>query len=356
MCFWIRDPIPVLIYSNIISLSIYIYAVLWAIRLYTVYLLHNAPGAHIIYMEGPLLLLLLDFMGFPLEFASKGGKFLPDSPRWQRADLEVTAKAEFGHGTDPIWLPAGSALKVSDPPSHKALLGSTTSLPCTFSLGKSPIDHSVLSIIWTFRDKEILRYNKGRTLSQAGLSLDVQAIEEGRVSLSVSNVTVSDEGTYTCVSLFLLFYNFTAVPVVTISRSRANLRCSVSGFYPMDIGVTWLRDGEPIPHSSNIDIRTWSNADGTYTLSNSLSVAPGGGQREGTYSCQVEHKSLPEPLLKDLQLVYRGETHSTNRCPISNPLFTLEDNNVLLQERSGDIPQRPLWRPYFSPCCSLEPG
>uniref|UniRef100_A0A803J991 Tapasin-related protein n=1 Tax=Xenopus tropicalis TaxID=8364 RepID=A0A803J991_XENTR len=84
------------------------------------------------------------------------------------------------------------------------------------------------------------------------------------------------------------------VPVVTISRSRANLRCSVSGFYPMDIGVTWLRDGEPIPHSSNIDIRTWSNADGTYTLSNSLSVAPGGGQREGTYSCQVEHKSLPE--------------------------------------------------------------
>eukprot|EP00079_Xenopus_tropicalis_P031790 XP_017945561.1 PREDICTED: tapasin-related protein-like [Xenopus tropicalis] len=206
-----------------------------------------------------------------------------------------------------------SALKVSDPPSHKALLGSTTSLPCTFSLGKSPIDHSVLSIIWTFRDKEILRYNKGRTLSQAGLSLDVQAIEEGRVSLSVSNVTVSDEGTYTCVVSYnmkqehVMELQVEAVPVVTISRSRANLRCSVSGFYPMDIGVTWLRDGEPIPHSSNIDIRTWSNADGTYTLSNSLSVAPGGGQREGTYSCQVEHKSLPEPLLKDLQLVYRGE-------------------------------------------------
>uniref|UniRef100_A0A6I8SEZ8 Tapasin-related protein n=1 Tax=Xenopus tropicalis TaxID=8364 RepID=A0A6I8SEZ8_XENTR len=208
----------------------------------------------------------------------------------------ILSPAEFGHGTDPIWLPAGSALKVSDPPSHKALLGSTTSLPCTFSLGKSPIDHSVLSIIWTFRDKEIL--------STTQFALPVPIMMSSTMGLIGAILCRSFFSLYQ--SLFLLFYNFTAVPVVTISRSRANLRCSVSGFYPMDIGVTWLRDGEPIPHSSNIDIRTWSNADGTYTLSNSLSVAPGGGQREGTYSCQVEHKSLPEPLLKDLQLVYRA--------------------------------------------------
>ncbi|OCT58293.1 hypothetical protein XELAEV_18002231mg [Xenopus laevis] len=205
-----------------------------------------------------------------------------------------------------------SAPMVSVPSFHKALLGSTASLPCTFSLGKSPINHSVLSIIWIIRDKEILRYNKTLTISQPRLTLDVQAIEEGIVSLSVSNVTISDEGIYTCVVLYKLIQEHAielevvAVPMMKITRSKKNLYCSVTGFYPVDIGVSWLRDGEPVPHSSNIDkdLRPWSNADGTYTLNNSLSVTPGEGQKEGTYSCQVEHKSLLEPLLKDFQLVY----------------------------------------------------
>ncbi|OCT58801.1 hypothetical protein XELAEV_18001288mg [Xenopus laevis] len=193
-------------------------------------------------------------------------------------------------------------------------LNSTLTLTTSDTFDKEEIvfDHSVLSIIWIFRDKEILRYNKTLTIFQPRLTLDVQTIEEGIVSLSVSNVIVSDEGTYTCrVSYGLkqeqgVKLEVEAVPMIKISRSEENLYCSVSGFYPVDIGVSWLRDGKPIPHSSNIDkdLRPWSNADGTYTLNNSLSVAPGGGQNDGTYSCQVEHKSLPKPLLKDLQLVY----------------------------------------------------
>ncbi|KAJ8268346.1 hypothetical protein COCON_G00135180 [Conger conger] len=84
-------------------------------------------------------------------------------------------------------------------------------------------------------------------------------------------------------------------PEVAIrSRSGAGLVlvCTVTGFYPREISVTWERDGKTI--SENVlatDILP--NHDFTYQVQKSVDV-PDNDPRK--YTCCVEHSSLPEAL------------------------------------------------------------
>uniref|UniRef100_A0A452HAF4 Ig-like domain-containing protein n=1 Tax=Gopherus agassizii TaxID=38772 RepID=A0A452HAF4_9SAUR len=70
------------------------------------------------------------------------------------------------------------------------------------------------------------------------------------------------------------------------------LSCKVSGFYPRDITVTWLKNGE------NRQQETYSegilpSGDGTYQTWVTMEIDP---TIRAHYSCWVEHESLLEPL------------------------------------------------------------
>ncbi|XP_048472827.1 class I histocompatibility antigen, F10 alpha chain-like isoform X2 [Rhincodon typus] len=85
-------------------------------------------------------------------------------------------------------------------------------------------------------------------------------------------------------------------PEVFISRSEPNrqdkpltLSCLVTGFYPVDIEVTWLRNGEVMSETQSSGIRP--NHDGTHQIQKEIEINPGD---EDQYSCQIEHSSLSE--------------------------------------------------------------
>uniref|UniRef100_UPI00398EA0D6 class I histocompatibility antigen, F10 alpha chain-like isoform X1 n=2 Tax=Pristiophorus japonicus TaxID=55135 RepID=UPI00398EA0D6 len=85
-------------------------------------------------------------------------------------------------------------------------------------------------------------------------------------------------------------------PEVFISRSDPNrqdklptLSCLVTGFYPIDIKVIWLRIGEPVSESHSSGVRP--NHDGTHQIKKEIEVHAGD---EDQYSCQIEHSSLAE--------------------------------------------------------------
>ncbi|NXF14040.1 HB2L protein, partial [Smithornis capensis] len=73
------------------------------------------------------------------------------------------------------------------------------------------------------------------------------------------------------------------------------LLCSVMDFYPKEVQVRWFQDGQELPeHVVATDVLP--NGDWTYQLLVMLEIPP---RRGVTYTCQVEHVSLEQPLRRD---------------------------------------------------------
>ncbi|MBN3299700.1 HB2D protein, partial [Amia calva] len=99
-----------------------------------------------------------------------------------------------------------------------------------------------------------------------------------------------------------LYYNTildkTAEPYIRLRSEKpfspkhpAMLVCSVFGFYPKPIKVTWLRNGQTVG-SDVTSTEELSDGDWYYQIHSHLEYTPESGE---TISCKVEHGSFPQP-------------------------------------------------------------
>uniref|UniRef100_A0A674IWE3 Ig-like domain-containing protein n=1 Tax=Terrapene triunguis TaxID=2587831 RepID=A0A674IWE3_9SAUR len=72
----------------------------------------------------------------------------------------------------------------------------------------------------------------------------------------------------------------------------STLSCKVSGFYPQDITVTWLKNGESRQQETYSE-GILPSGDGTYQTWLTMEIDP---KIKAHYSCHVEHESLLEPF------------------------------------------------------------
>ncbi|XP_032061039.1 HLA class II histocompatibility antigen, DM beta chain-like [Aythya fuligula] len=74
------------------------------------------------------------------------------------------------------------------------------------------------------------------------------------------------------------------------------LSCHIWGFYPPEVTVIWLHNGDIMETDDYNPISAIPNGDWSYQTQVSLLVALVAGD---TYTCSVQHVSLQEPLLED---------------------------------------------------------
>ncbi|XP_036107191.1 tapasin-related protein isoform X3 [Molossus molossus] len=93
----------------------------------------------------------------------------------------------------------------------------------------------------------------------------------------------------------------TASPKVRLSLVKEALAptliCNIAGYYPLDVTVTWTREelgGAPVPVSEASFSSLRQSPEGTYSISSFLKAEP--GPAGATYTCQVTHISLEEPI------------------------------------------------------------
>ncbi|XP_031749156.1 signal-regulatory protein beta-1-like [Xenopus tropicalis] len=219
--------------------------------------------------------------------------------------------------------PSESLLRVTVPRSHRAPLGTNTSIPCQFLIDYPPFNPHYLLIYWYLNDREILNYTTKVRTSNRRLSINSGSTKFGKASLDIADVHISDEGQYTCSVLYTperrdrnVYFHVHAPPRITITNNvvtgnkKSALTASIHDFYPKDLDVKWLREGEILVGGTKLSPQR--NADGTYRVTSTVTIVPTEENRNQSFSIWVQHGSLSVPLQEDFQLLYE-DLNAPNR-------------------------------------------
>ncbi|XP_025051055.1 natural cytotoxicity triggering receptor 3 ligand 1-like [Alligator sinensis] len=214
---------------------------------------------------------------------------------------------------------AGSQRQVTTAPSSTARVGSGALLQCRFDVG-GPVALDSLRVMWYFLDQEVASFKHSRSQAWPRASLPShKELKSGDASLSLVAVTVPDGGLYRCVVGYgtqqhhgETILRLLAAPTLSVPRkpvvadAETSLLCHVGRFYPEDVDVAWLRDGEVLQGFTRSSPQR--NADGTFNLTLTYTFTPARSNADSILSCYVRHEALEQPLQEDVSLDIRGES------------------------------------------------
>ncbi|KAK1341464.1 LOW QUALITY PROTEIN: hypothetical protein QTO34_017871 [Cnephaeus nilssonii] len=209
-------------------------------------------------------------------------------------------------------------------PSLSLQRGSSASLHCGFSVAPG-LD--LARVEWRLQHKGsgqlVYSWTPGQgQAKREGATLEPeQLLMAGDASLKLPSLTLKDEGAYICqittslyqaqqiIQLHVQGADGIRLSSVNLGFSQSTtglanealpptLICNIAGYYPVDVTVTWTREelgGAPVPVSDASFSSLRQSPEGTYSISSSLTAEP--GSAGATYTCQVAHISLDEPIV-----------------------------------------------------------
>ncbi|XP_041092942.1 natural cytotoxicity triggering receptor 3 ligand 1-like isoform X2 [Polyodon spathula] len=200
---------------------------------------------------------------------------------------------------------------LQSPPLLSVHNGQTAALNCSISNHRQLNLQLVLFYWYLFPGHPEKKANATKELAiENSTHTSIFEVDIFMSSLTLRNLTPYDEGVYRCCVYVVVpsakeyrgngtVLSIKAAPVVSLTagtvderRGLVNLTCSVMGFYPQDVTVSWENTPIGIPPSIQQHPLTL-NQDGTYSTSSSLLASP-----ETDMTCAVNHPSLAEPIRK----------------------------------------------------------
>ncbi|KAF3689380.1 Natural cytotoxicity triggering receptor 3 ligand 1 B7 -like protein 6 [Channa argus] len=222
---------------------------------------------------------------------------------------------------------------------RRSLVGEHVTLRCLFGSQSKVVEKSALTVEWNVVDKNtrksIVYTFDGRAHENTdGYVVDELGLLQNNASLQLRNVTLRDEGLYTCriitpmVHIETTSLEVLAQPSVSLPEKAAmtegeekSLQCDITGFYPKEVAVKWLiKRGSSMVftdarnHSRVCTESPVQNQNGTYSTRSgitlhSFTVKDG----EIHVICQVEHLSYTQPYSTTATLT----VHAPSQLPYS---------------------------------------
>ncbi|XP_051029026.1 tapasin-related protein isoform X2 [Phodopus roborovskii] len=226
----------------------------------------------------------------------------------------------------------------SETQALSSALGSSVSLHCSFSMAPG-LD--LVGVEWRLQHQGsgqlVYSWKAGQEQAKRkGATLEPEQLHAaGDASLALPNLTLKDEGTYICQITTSLYRAQQNIPLGILATPKVQLHlankdlphsliCSVTGYYPLDVVVTWVREeqgGIPAQVSGASFSSLRQSMMGTYSISSNVMAEP--GPTGATYTCQVAHVSLEEPLRASMRVSPHTEQGTAFGVIFASILFLL---------------------------------
>ncbi|XP_073504783.1 uncharacterized protein [Phyllobates terribilis] len=193
------------------------------------------------------------------------------------------------------------ALEITVPSSQVGIDQTDVLLPCTFKVETFPLQLQYLSIFWHFGENKIARYDSKTKGSTSRFVIDEQKVKQGDASLTIQNVTISLQGTYTCTVIYILDSEAKSLQLRILAAPTVSLKaastpdgkdgiyvCEATKFFPEEVTMRWLLDGKRIDSSKQSN--RYFHKEIYHQIQNKENNPP------SQISCEVQHEALKSPI------------------------------------------------------------
>uniref|UniRef100_A0A8C0J518 Ig-like domain-containing protein n=1 Tax=Chelonoidis abingdonii TaxID=106734 RepID=A0A8C0J518_CHEAB len=179
-----------------------------------------------------------------------------------------------------------------------------------------------VAVKWTinneFGEKTVYQFDGKHTLyHRNGALVNPELLTQGSASLNLHNVTLDDEGIYTCTVLITPQYGsgtiqlqVRAQPTVLLSPQNPEITaggektfsCDVHQFYPQEIDISWLvrkygsKHERPLTQDICTGVPLAHDKKGMFTVLSRVTREVSEEDDGSLYICEVRHESLEKPL------------------------------------------------------------